>query len=142
MTCDTSDVCRWEIDKRANSDCDDLLTNAGISSVSDVIDIDDATRRITKVAGRDCRVSATSSDKRLALFECRTGHSYPDGEVYITKSRTTTVRTWPEGKPILTLALPHFHEIPGVLGATNGMEYLLLLKDGIKLEGYRLLANP
>jgi hypothetical protein len=141
ITCDTADSCRWEIGKQASFDCDDLLRNTGISSIRDVIDADDATRRTTKLAGRDCRISALSSDKRLALFECRTGHSYLDGEIYITKSRTSSVRTVPEGKPILTVALPHFHEIPGVLAAMNGTEYLLLLKDGIKLEGYRLPAS-
>jgi len=142
ITCDTSEECRWEIGKQASSTCDDLVRNAGISSISDVLDADDATRGTAKLAGRDCRLSALSSQKRLALFECKTGHSYLDGEIYITKSRTSTVRTVPEGKPILTVALPHLHEIPGVLAAVNGTEYLLLLKDGIKLEGYRLQASP
>jgi len=142
IACETADSCKWEIARQANSDCDDLLRNTGISSISDVLDADDATRRTAKLAGRDCRVSALSSDKRLALFECRTGHSYLDGEIYITKSRTSTVRTVPEGKPILTVALPHLHEIPGVLAVMSGTEYLVLLKDGIKLEGYRLPASP
>jgi hypothetical protein len=142
ITCDTSEICRWEIGKQANSDCGDLLRNAEISSISEVLDNDDVTRRVTKLAGRDCRVSTMSDDRKLALFECRTGHSYLDGEIYITKSRTARVRTLPEGKPILTIALPHAHEIPGVLAAKNGTEYLVLLKDGIKLEGYRLPGGP
>jgi len=142
ITCETADVCRWDIAKQANFDCDDLVRNAGISNISDTLEADDATRRAAKLGGRDCRISALSSDKRLALFECRTGHSYLDGEIYITKSRTSTVQTVPEGRPIFTVSLPHFHEIPGVLAATNGTEYLLLLKDGIKLEGYRLPATP
>jgi hypothetical protein len=142
MSCDTAGACKWEIGKQAHSDCDDMVRNTGISSTSDLLDADDATRRATKLAGRDCRLSALSPERGLALFECRTGHGYLDGEIYITKSRTSTVRTVPEGKPILTVALPHFHEIPGVLAASNGSEYLMLLKDGIKLEGYRLPASP
>ncbi len=142
-SCDTTNGCRREINKQADADCEKLLLNTGSSRVSDLLDNEDARQRIAKLTGRDCTMSVTSSDKALALFECRTGHGYLDGEIYITKSRTSMVLTVPEGKPILTIPLPHnFHEIPGVLAANNGTDYLLLLKDGIKLEGYRLPVNP
>jgi hypothetical protein len=142
MSCDGTNGCREEINKQANSDCANLLKSTGVSSVSDFFG-GNVSESSAKLAGRDCIISATSSGKTIVLFECRTGHSYMDGEIYITKSRTSTVRTVPEGKPILTIPLPHnFHEIPGVLATSNGAQYLLLLRDGIKLEGYRLLVSP
>jgi hypothetical protein len=142
MSCDGTNGCSAEINKQANSNCANLLQNTSASNLSDLLG-DDTRESIATLAARDCMISATNNAKTLALFECRTGHAYLDGEIYITKSRTSMVRTVPEGKPVLTIPLPHnFHEIPGVLAANNGTEYLLLLRDGITLEGYRLLVSP
>ena len=141
--CDPTNGCTKEVEKQATSDCANVVRSAGASGLSDLFGRDRIRDGIAKLAGRDCSLSSTSSDESLALFECRTGHGYLDGEVYITKSRTSTVLAVPERKPIFTMSLPHnFHEIPGVLATNNDGDYLLLLRDGVKLEVYRLPDKP
>jgi len=123
-----------QIGKEASLDCTALLKAAGVSSVSDLPGYDRIPDGIAKLAGPNCEIRDLSSDKKRALFECRTGHSHMDGEIYITTSRTSTVLSTPEGKPVFSLSLPHnSHPIPGILTTNNGDEYLLLLRDGIKL---------
>ena len=141
-TCDTTGSCEQEISKTANLDCEKFLQTAGIQSLSSILATGGKHPRMHLPTG-NCSVSATTASNDLTFLECRTGRGYLDGEIYITKSRTATVLASPEEKPILTIPLPHnFHEIPGVLAASDGVKYLLLLRDGIKLEGYRLPVSP
>ncbi len=67
------------------------------------------------------------------------GRSYADGEIFFTSSHVLRILSLPTGKETLSLQLPHnFHEMPGLLRAVSGQNYLILLRDGIYVEVYRL----
>lgn len=95
--------------------------------------------RYAQLAGPTCQISGESSSADYALYGCRTGHGYMDDMIITTNSRNLTVLSVPDGKPVLTVPLPHnLTPYPALLPKAVGHTWLLFLRDGIKLETYRL----
>jgi hypothetical protein len=75
----------------------------------------------------------------LELYECRTGHDFMDSFFMTTSSRDLRVLSVPEGKQALKVPLPHnLTPYPAVLANAGGQTWLLLLRDGNRIEAYRL----
>ena len=92
-----------------------------------------------QLAGPTCQISVEGSSLDYALYGCRTGHRYMDDMIVTTNSRNLTVLSVPDGKPVLTVPLPHnLTPYSALLANAVGHTWLLLLRDGIKLETYRL----
>ena len=91
------------------------------------------------LAGPTCEFKSVSTSAKFALYGCRTGHDYADGMIVTTKTRNLTVLSVPDGKQVLTVSLPHnTTPYPSLLANADNHTWLLVLRDGIKLEGYRL----
>ncbi len=91
------------------------------------------------VAGPTCEFGSVSTSAKFALYGCRTGHDYADGMIVTTKTRNLTVLSLPDGKQVLTVSLPHnTTPYPSLLADAGNHTWLLVLRDGIKLEAYRL----
>jgi hypothetical protein len=91
------------------------------------------------LAGPTCEFGAVSPSANFALYGCRAGHDYADGMIVTTKTRDLTVLSLPDGKKVLTVPLPHnLTPYPALLADTDNHVWLLVLRDGIKLEAYRL----
>jgi hypothetical protein len=92
-----------------------------------------------QLAGPTCEFYSQSPSADFALYGCRTGHDYLDGMIVTTNSRNLTVLSVPDGKAVLAVPLPHNTKpYPAVLANASGHTWLLLLRDGVKLEAYRL----
>jgi hypothetical protein len=91
------------------------------------------------LAGPTCEFGTVSPSANFALYGCRTGHDYADGMIVTTNTRNLTVLSLPDGKPVLTVPLPHnTTPYPSLLADAGNHTWLLILRDGIKLEAYRL----
>lgn len=126
--------------KNASDGCAALLRSAGVSSLENLPGGDlDKPKDLSKLVASDCLIQSTNHAETLAVLECRTGHSYMDGEIVTTRSRVITVISIPDGKRVFSLPLPHnWKPIPGLVAYANGQNYLILLRDGVKLEFYPL----
>ena len=93
----------------------------------------------TQLAGPTCELGGESPSANFALYGCRTGHDYYDGMIHTTNTRNLTVLAIPDGKHVLTIPLPHnTTPYPSLLADAGNHTWLLVLRDGIKLETYRL----
>jgi hypothetical protein len=126
--------------KNAGDGCAALLKSAGVSSLEDLPGHDEEIPKdLSKILPPDCLIQNVNREKTLAVLECRTGHSYMDGEIVTTRSRGITVLSIPDGKAVFSLPLPHnWKPIPGLVAIANGQNNLILLRDGVRLEVYPL----
>jgi hypothetical protein len=126
--------------RNVSDGCTPLLASAGVSSLEDLPGHDEEIfKDFSKLAASGCHIQSVNREKALVVLECRTGHSYMDGEISTTKSREIAVVTIPDGKSVFSLPLPHnWKAIPGVVTVANGQNNLVLLRDGIQLETYPL----
>jgi hypothetical protein len=117
--------------------CANLLNAANVSSPEELPGFHPIPERIAKLAGPSCRFSVLTKAERLALYGCRTGYS-TWWDTYKTTSRAETVFSVADGKTILSVPLPFNQEVLATLATLHGQEFLLLVRDGIKLETYQL----
>jgi hypothetical protein len=116
--------------------CTSLLSAANVSSPEELPGSYREPESIAKLAGPSCRFTALTKAEKFALYSCSTG--YPTWwDTYKTTSRAETVLSVADGKTILSVPLPFEQEVLATL-ATNGQDFLVLVRDGIKLETYRL----
>jgi hypothetical protein len=88
---------------------------------------------------RPCLLQSESPSANFALYGCRTGNGYLDDMIVTTKTRSFAVLSVPDGKTVLTVPLPHnVTPIPALLANAHSHTWLLVLRDGIKLETYQL----
>jgi hypothetical protein len=124
---------------KVDDSCAALVELAGVPSVENLPDGPPKPIPHAALAGPTCQTASDNVTAGFALYGCRTGHDYMDGEISTTSSRDLTVLTVSDSKVVLRVPLPHnFNPYPAVLANANGHAWLLLLRDGIKLEIYRL----
>lgn len=83
-----------------------------------------------------CIAEDVSEDLKYALFDC------DESRVQITFLfwyRGFRVFNLEDGKQIMDLKLPRSPRFSGVLATKGGVTYVVLLRDGAELEGYRVL---
>ena len=119
--------------------CTALLEVAGVPSVEDLPGLDGSLERIAKVLnlGSGCMIVDVSDRDQLALSYCAPTRPTWWDSVKMT-SRSCEVLSLPHGKAVVSIRLPIKQPIATILGSVAERNYLLLLRDGIKLEVYRL----
>jgi hypothetical protein len=129
----------WEnqTDKDANADCAAILEAADISSVDTLPGADHTRDRVAKLLKFGCWITDVSKDEKFALYICTTSHASAWDTVKID-FRACVVLSVADGKTVVSIPLPFRQPIAAALARADGQEYLLLLRDGIKLETYRL----
>ncbi len=127
------------VDKEISDECAALLKAAHVASLEDLLGNSPYTDDVIKFQSRGCQIKDVNQEIKIASLECRMGRSYADGEIFFTSSHVLRILSLPTGRETLSLQLPHnFHEMPGLLRAVSGQNYLILLRDGIYVEVYRL----
>jgi len=93
-----------------------------------------------QLAGPSCELIGKSPSVKFGLYGCQTGHEYLDGMIHTTDTRHLRILSIPDGKEVLTVPLQHnTTPYPSLLADAGSHTWLLILRDGIKLEAYRLL---
>lgn len=122
---------------QAKNDCAAVLDAANVSSVDSLPGSNEALDRVAKLLKSSCTITAISKDERFALYSCATGHPTAWDTVK-TDSRSSLVLSEPDGKTVAAIPLPFKQAVIAALSETGDQNYLLLLRDGITLETYRL----
>jgi hypothetical protein len=142
---------REEVERKQNQDqaaekaCGPKLAPLGLSSLDDV-------RRNFTILGRlehnadylqrvppqspwGCKFEDLSANLQYALFDCDESGAHV---TLFTWYRGFKVFHLEDGKQIMDLKLPHSPWFSGVLATCRGVTYVVLLRDGAELQGYRL----
>jgi hypothetical protein len=120
--------------KDANADCAAVLEAAGASSVEDLPGGDHRLEPIAKLLNFDCQITDMSREEKLALYYC--SKALLDGS--IPTSRAFRVISVADRKTVVSIPLPFTQPVAALLAENSIQNYLLLLRDGIRLETYRL----
>ncbi|MGA2592654.1 MAG: hypothetical protein ABSH32_22310 [Bryobacteraceae bacterium] len=148
--------------KRANADCAAVLEAGSTSSIDELSSklFDYQGYRIAKFVNPDAIVRVNPKDPRWSpedhctFIDVGQGDRFADYRcefLYLTISsatdrhvrgkvfyRATEVFSVADGKRVLVVHLPFKESIDSRIAASRGHDYLLLLRDAIKLEVYRL----
>lgn len=128
----------WQLIKVSDG-CASLVALAHVPEADNLPDGPPKPEPYANLAGPTCDVGDKSPDSGYMLYGCRTGHDYADGMIVTTNSRNLTVLKIPSGQHALEVPLPHnTNPYPALLASADGHTWLLLLRDGIKLETYRV----
>lgn len=118
--------------------CTLLLKKTNATSLVNLPGHDSALDRVFGLTVPGCLFAAVTTTTK-ALYECTIGHApWYDWDSFVVTSRSLAVVSTTDGQRVLTLAVPVKQPIAAAFGAAKGQSYLLLLRDGIKLEAYRL----
>ena len=86
-----------------------------------------------------CREIGANEEHKLALFECKTEKSYADGMIVTTSAHEVTVLSAVSNIPVLSsLLAKNWRGITGILATVSDQTYVILLKEAIHIEAYRL----
>jgi hypothetical protein len=125
----------WQLTKVSDG-CASLVALAQVPAADSLYDAPQKPQPYAALAGPTCRISGKSAASDNILYDCHTG--YYDDMFAITTSRKLTVLKIPGGQPALEVRLPRNSKYPALLANTVGHTWLLLLRDGINLEIYRV----
>jgi hypothetical protein len=135
---DESNGWTEQTDKGANVACASVLGAANVSSVDALPGAADPDlERITKRVNFKGWLVDISKDEKFALYSHVAGKPAAWDTVKTT-AREAVVLSVADSKTIFSLPLPFKQPIAAALATASNQDYLLLLRDGIKLETYRL----
>ena len=129
----------------AENACTPQLAPLGFSSLHDVHKAFNFWGRIEYHLGYTMRIRADalgpsgcgfedlSEDRQYALEDCDQGRV-----VVFSRYRAFRVYRLADGKQIMELKQPRSPRFSGVLATSRGVTYVVLLRDGAELEGYRV----
>jgi hypothetical protein len=151
---------REEVERQQNQDqaaekaCGPKLAPLGFSSLDDVRknftvlgrlgDYADYSQRVPPQSPWGCSFEDLSGNLQYELYDCDESDV---GLTLLTWYRGFRVFHLEDGKQIMDLKLPHSTLVPlfgaspqfsGVLATSRGVTYVVLLRDGAELEGYRV----
>jgi hypothetical protein len=119
-------------------DCPAFLKAANVASMDEIFLMYSEDRHYDNLAGKDCHQAILSDGGKYASYSCFVGHNYDVDELfYYETSRKYKVLSVPDGKPLLSISSVSLQS--GTFATANGHDYLLVLRDNVKLEVYRLL---
>ncbi|HZL25856.1 MAG TPA: hypothetical protein VFC39_04930 [Acidobacteriaceae bacterium] len=128
----------WQLTKVSDG-CASLVALAQVPEADNLPDGPPKPQPYAKLAGPTCRISDKSPTSGYMLYDCRTAYDGLDGMIDITTSRKLTVLKIPGGQAALDLRLPRNSKpYPALLANTADHTWLLLLRDGINLDIYRV----
>jgi hypothetical protein len=124
---------------KVDDGCAALIASAQVPSAQNLPDGPVRPSPYEGLAGKTCEFGGENPSANFALYGCRTGHAYLDGMIVTTNSRNLTILSIPDRKTVLVVPLPHNTKpYPAVLANARDHTWLLLLRDGVKLQGFRL----
>jgi hypothetical protein len=133
----------WVRQSNSNSqDCIALLLDLDALSIETLLAYDIAENNFERLDGTDCEPAVLiSNEDRYAIYKCGKNHAedFADGFFEISTARVLKVITIPEKKSLLSVPVGFFsRKTEGLLANANGHDYLIVFRDGTKLETYRL----
>lgn len=122
------DLANFTVVSRSEADDDDLKW---------LNPIDNADKQYDDLAGKNCHRVSLSDGEKYASYNCYVEHNTnSDGLFDFNTSRKYKVLSLPDGKP--TLSISSVSRQPAVFSKANGHDYLLVLRDNVKLEVFGL----
>jgi hypothetical protein len=120
--------------------CASLVALAQVPAADNLPDGRPKYKSYAKLAGQNCfRIEDKSLNLLFSLYRCSIVDEDLDGLITITKTRNLIVLKVPSGQQALNIPLPHNRSAqPALLAQAGGHTWLLLLRDGNKLETYRI----
>lgn len=115
--------------------CAELLKFADVAAATELPGPSDGKRHIANLAGGDCDLVTLSREKKLALYDCRSGYALGK-DAYITKARSVRVLTVADGADGLSIPIPVRQVVSSTLAKANGRDYVIMLLNGLHLEAY------
>jgi len=128
----------WQL-TNVSDGCVSLVALAKVPTADNLPDGPPKPEPYAELAGPTCHISGKSADSVYMLYDCRKADIALDGMIDRTISRKLTVLKMPGGQPALEVRLPRKSKpYPALLANIVGHAWLLLLRDGINLEIYRV----
>lgn len=122
--------------KNASNGCAALVERANVGSVEGLPGSPKA--KDLRLA-KGCDLLNVDEKHQLAVVECREGTGYADGEIFFTSSHEVKVFSMASNRAVLSIPLSHsWKGINGIVANTRNGDYLILTKEGIHIEVYRL----
>lgn len=132
-------------DQTANNACEPELAPLGFSSLDDVRKnlnsfgmrtyTAEHSPNVPPQAPWGCQFENLSRDLKYALFDCDERRVHV---TFLSWYRGFRVFNLESGAQLMDLKLPHNPEFSGVIAAIRGVTYVVLLRDGAELQGYRV----
>ncbi len=134
------DGSRWrtEEEKTTNVKCAAVLQAANVETVNDLPGENGLVVKLAKElhAPSNCSITNVSDDQRFALYDCSEGHQAWDA--VITTSRSLLVLSTANSTAALSIALRVKQPTVATLATADNQQYLILVREGIKVEAYRV----
>jgi len=128
---------RTEVEKTAELKCANVLQAAKVSSVNGLPGENIAAKLAKELhVPPQCSIIDVSDDGRFALYDCSEGHQAWDR--VITTSRSLLVLSTAGSTTVLSITLKVKQPIIATLATAEGQQYLILVREGIKVEAYRV----
>lgn len=135
--------------QEANAACGPGLKALGYASLEDLNEQIDQVKqefalgriafqdKIDPDSPRGCRIEDLSADGKYLLYDC--DQSRVEVELLgLPYYRARQVYAAGNPQPVLELKMPRGPSVSGVIAAQGGVDFLVLLRDGKRIEGYRL----
>ncbi len=120
----------------ASVGCAVLVSRANVNSVEDLPG--SHTAEPLKFA-LGCRQLDVDEELQLMLADCREGKSHADGMFVTTSAHTANVLSTTTKQNLLTVPLSHsWKGVTGILASVASGNYVVLVKEGVHIEVYRL----
>lgn len=129
----------WETkeEKTANLKCAGLLKAAKVATVNNLPGEKSVATFAREIhVPMSCNITDVSDDRRFALYDCSEGHQAWDTE--ITTSRLLLVLSMESSTSALSVSLKPEQPTVATLATAESKPYLIVLREGIKLEVYRV----
>ena len=125
----------------ANKRCADVLAAANIPTVA-WFDAPDAPTGESSVRDRlgtipECRFGGASPDGRYGYYDCSTSKLTMWDTIRTTSRRILVLET-ENRQPVIDMPLPTSPDIAFALVEIRGQNYLILLREAVKFQAYRL----
>ena len=131
-----------EVEKTADLKCADVLRAAKVSSVSDLPGNNTLARLPNDLhAPPSCSMTKEiTDDGRFVLYDCYEGHQIWDWEV--PTLRSLLVLSTARRTSVISVPLKVKPYTEAILERAQDQQYLILVRDGIQVEAYRLPLTP
>jgi hypothetical protein len=133
------DGSRWRTgeENTSNVKCAAVLQAANVATVNDMPGENSLVRLAKRLrAPSNCSITNISEDERFALYDCSEGHQAWD--TIITTSHSLSVLSTANSSAVLSIPLKVRQPTVAAFATTEKHQYLILVRDGIKLEAYHV----
>lgn len=126
-----------EEEETANLKCAAVLKAAKVATVNDLPGENSVAKFARELhAPRSCNITNVSDDGRFALYDCSEGHQAWD--TVIRTSRSILVLSTASNKSALSVTLKPKQPTVATLATAERKPYVIVLRDGISVEAYRV----